>query len=136
MWLPYSEEHVLNDKLKHYSIQISTPDQFIHPEDRVASSDHTWHGAAIMWHDSVSSNVVNISNTNDRFTGIRLSFRGQSVLAITAYLPTSGKDDEFLSCLSELSNFIVENDIDADTILIGTDSNCSSNSVSIMTCSK
>ena len=123
--MPYSEEHILNDKFQHYSVQIATPDQFIHPEDRIARSDHTWHGAAIMWHESLNSNVVNISNTNDRFTGIKLNFRGESILAISAYLPTSGKDDDFLCCMDELSNFLLENCADTDTILIGTDSNCS-----------
>ena len=115
----------MNTKFENYSIQISTPDQFTPPEDRLRKSDHTWHGAAIMWHESLNSNVQNICNTHERFTGIKLNFQGQHFLAIAAYLPTSGKDDEFLDCLDQLTDFIQQNSSDGSTILIGTDSNCS-----------
>ena len=111
-----------------YSVQISTPDQFTLPEDRIACSDHTWHGAGVMWHAALDSNVLNIRNTHDRFTGIKLTYKEHSVLAISAYLPTSGKDDNFLYCLAELSNYIMDNNADVDTVLIGTDSNCSDKS--------
>ena len=40
----------MNAKFQDYCVQISTPDQFTPPEDRLRSYDHTWHGAAIMWH--------------------------------------------------------------------------------------
>ena len=118
----------MNTKFQDYCVQISTPDQFTPPEDRLSSYDHTWHGAAVMWHESLNSNIVNIKNQPDRFTGIKIKFEGQSILAISVYLPTSGKDDEFLDCLAELSLFISENNSDAGAILIGTDSNCSEKS--------
>ena len=118
----------MNNKFINYSLQISTPDQYTPPEDRLSTPDHTWHGAAIMWHESLNSNVLNITNTHDRFSGIQLTFQGQLILAISLYLPTSGQDDQFLECLGELSNFIVENSSDIGTILIGTDSNCSDKS--------
>ena len=113
---------------EHYSVQISTPDQFTPPEDRLSGADHTWHGAAIIWHESLNSSIINLSNIHARFTGIKLYFQEQPMLAISAYLPTSGRDDEFLECLSELSNFIQENTAGNDTIVIGTDSNCSDRS--------
>ena len=128
IWVPYSEEHSINNKFINYSAQISTPDQFTHPEDRLSNPDHTWHGAAILWHDSLNSNVQNISNTHERFSGIHLKCQGQHILAISLYLPTSGKDEEFLDCLAELSIFIQDNNSDIGTILIGTDSNCSEKS--------
>ena len=82
-----------------------------------------------MCHESFNSNINNVSNTHDRFTSIKLSLHGQpTILAISAYLPTSGKDDEFLACLAELSNFIVEINDENGTILISTDSNCSEKS--------
>ena len=118
----------MNAKFKDYCVQISTPDQFTLPEDKLSSYDHTWHGAAIVWHESLNSNILNINNQHDRFTGIKMNLEGQSILAISAYMPTSGKDDEYLDCLAELSLFISENNSDSGTILIGTDSNCSEKS--------
>ena len=118
----------MTEKLQEYSIQISTPDQFTPPEDRLGRSDHTWHGAAILWHGSIDPNIECIDNTHDRFTGIKLKFSGANLLAISAYLPTSGKDDDFLSCLGQLSCFITDNIVNIDTVLIGMDSNCSEKS--------
>ena len=118
----------MDSKFQDYSIQISTPDQFTPIEDRLGKADHTWHGAAIMWHESLNSEVVNISNSNDRFTGINLFSRGLPVLAISLYLPTSGRDDEFLDCRNKLSIFIQENSTGEGITLIGTDSNCSEKS--------
>ena len=107
IWVPYSAEKSMTEKLQEYSIQISTPDQFTPPEDRLGRSDHTWHGAAILWHGSIDPNIECIDNTHDRFTGIKLKFSGANLLAISAYLPTSGKDDDFLSCLGQLSSQII-----------------------------
>ena len=118
----------MNTKYQDYCIQISTPDQFTYSEDRLSSNNHTWHGAAVMWHASLNSNVLNICNTHDRFTGINMKFDEHSILAISAYLPTCGKDDEFLDCLAELSIFILQNKSETGTVLIGTDSNCSEKS--------
>ena len=130
LWVPYCEEGNLNSMLQEYSIQISTPDQFIPIEDRMSSTAHTWHGAGILWHESVNSSVHQLSNTHERFTGIRMSFTDLEILVISAYLPTSGRDDDFLDSIEELSNFIVENISEKDTILIGADFNCSDKSSS------
>ena len=118
----------MDSKFQDYSVQISTPDQFTPTEDRLSNIEHTWHGAAVMWHESLNSSVSSVANTHDRFTGIKVNSQGQSILAISAYLPTSGKDDDFLDCLSELSLFILENNEAEGGILIGTDSNCSEKS--------
>ena len=123
-----SEESNLNSKFQDYSIRISTPDEFTPVEDSLGLNSHTWHGAGIMLHDSVHSDVILLENTSDRFTGIRLNTRGQPILAISAYLPTSGKDDQFADCIAELSTYILENMKVNDLVLIGTDSNCSEKS--------
>ena len=131
LWVPYTEERNMNNQFLEYSVQISTPDQFIPAEDRLSSGDHTWHGAALFWHSSLDYLVTTIANTNDRFTGLKLNSSPQPILAISLYLPTSGKDDEFLGCLAELSLFIVENCVETGTVvLIGTDANCSDRSSS------
>ena len=118
----------MSNKFQDYSVQISTPDQYTPIEDSLGSSNHTWHGAGIMWHVSLNSDVIHLKNTSDRFTGIRLNTRGQPILAISAYLPTSGKDEEFSNCLDELSAYIGENMEKSDVVLIGMDSNCSEKS--------
>ena len=118
----------MNEQFSNYSVQISTPDQFTYPEDKLGSPDHTWHGVAVMWHDSLNSNVNSIANCHDRFTGIKVNLQGHSILAISLYLPTSGKDDQFLTCLAELSIYIRENTFDTKAVVIGTDSDCSEKS--------
>ena len=123
IWVPYCEESALSSKIKDYTAQISTPDQFIPTEDMLNSVSHTWHGAAIMWHSSLNSNVSNLKNVHDRFTGVKISLPDRTLLAISAYLPTSGKDDEYLDCVAILSNFIMDNC--CDIVLIGGDFNCS-----------
>ena len=85
-----------------YSIQISTPDMFIPPEDKLGSSDHAWHGAAIMWHASLNPSISTLSTSNARFIGVKLNLQNQKFLVISVYFPTSGKDDEFLECLGFL----------------------------------
>ena len=130
IWVSYHAEASLNSIMQDYSIQISTPDQYIPVEDKLSNNDHTWHGAAVLWHDSLNSHIINLKNTHERFTAIKLNLSGQPVLAVSAYLPTAGKDDEFLECIAELSNFIHENTARNVTVLIGTDCNCSEKSSS------
>ena len=89
-------------------MQISTPDMFTPPEDLLNSSDHIWHGAAIMWHTSLNSHITNLKTKNTRFTSIRISVQDQKLVAISVYFPTSGKDDEFVDCTVELINFVNE----------------------------
>ena len=125
IWTPYSSELSMNQQLQNYCIQISTPDQFIPAEDTLRNMDHIWHGAAIMWHDSISTDVTHIRNTHERITSIKLCLGGQNVLAISVYLPTSGLDDEFLDCLAALSDIIADNTEEKDTVIVGADSNCS-----------
>ena len=43
-------------------------------------------------------------------------------------MPTSGKDEEFNSCLDDLVSFLCEYKMLNDMVIIGMDSNCSDNS--------
>ena len=63
-----------------------------------------------------------------RFAGIKIQTSSSTILAISLYLPTSGQDEEFLDCISSLSNYILENTDSRDEVLIGTDTNCSEKS--------
>ena len=98
----------MNKMFPDYSIQISTPDMFTPPEDKLGSSDHTWHGSAVMWHASLNSNVTSIKTTHARFTGIKLKTQNLKFIIISVYFPTSGKDDEYLECVSDLTNYVTE----------------------------
>ena len=111
-----------------YSILISTPDMFTPPEDLLCSTDHAWHGTAIMWHSSISPHVTNLKTNNDRITLIRINYNNLCFLAISVYCPTSGKDFEYLQCISDLSNLINENRTENEYLLLGLDSNCSEKS--------
>ena len=112
IWTPYHQECLVNSKYPSYSAQISTPDQFLDPEDRLSIPDHTWHGVAALWDDSLASSVIHVANTNARFTGIKVKLSEVSILAISLYLPTAGKDEEFIECLAELSSYISDNSTD------------------------
>ena len=102
-----------------YSIQISTPDMSTPPEDTLSRADQVWHGVAILWHTSLDSNLKCLKTSNSRFTSVRISAGDHDFLAISAYFPTSGKDDEYLECVSDIENFVRENKRDNEVILIG-----------------
>ena len=130
LWVPYSQEDYLNSLFTDYTVQIATPDQFTPTEDRLSSHDHTWHGVALLWHESLNSEIISIKNTHHRFTGVKLNLKGIIIIAMSAYLPTSGKDDEYTDCLGEMSTYIMENNTDKGSVLIGGDFNCSEKSSS------
>ena len=128
IWAPYCQEFALNQIYPDYSILIATPDMFTPPEDLLGRTDHTWHGAAIMWHTSLDANVRCLKTTNHRFAGLRINTKGQQFLAVSVYFPTAGKDEEYLECVSDLTNFVLVHKKENDVVLIGTDSNCSEKS--------
>ena len=102
---------------------------FMNPEDKLNRPEHNWHGSAIAWHHTLDTITENTPSVNERFSGVKLNFSNCKILAISVYFPTCGKDDEFLECIANLSNYIAENQHDRE-ILIGTDSNCSEKSSS------
>ena len=130
IWAPYSLEASMDKMYPDYSIQISTPDMFTPPEDLLTSTGHTWHGSAIMWHASLDPYIYSLKTTNARFTSVRFVIQDKTFLAVSIYFPTGGKDDEYLECVSDLTNFVHDKLKVNEVILIGTDSNCSEKSSS------
>ena len=128
LWLSCHDESRMCDYIPDYNFQIATPDLFNHPEDKIGQPDHNWHGAGIAWHHSLKSYVVPVNNVNEGFTGIRIKMESKTLFVISVYFPTRGKDDQFLECISCLSNFITSNTVAGDVIIVGCDSNCSENS--------
>ena len=84
---------------------------FSHPEDIIGSQGHTWHGFALGWHDDLGDKAVPLESSHDRFAAVRITLHSRTLLAISLYAPTSGKDDDFLECFSHLSNFLNETNV-------------------------
>ena len=100
----------------------------VHNEDKIQNPGPVWHGVAIGWHDSISSLVTPLESSCDRFCGIRISTGNMSLLLVSLYAPTHGKDDDFLECMDFLSQFLLINLSETDKLVIGADSNCSEKS--------
>ena len=49
IWMPYHGEKEMNEAFPEFTFQISTPDMFMKPKDRIIKPDHCWHGSAIGW---------------------------------------------------------------------------------------
>ena len=98
---------------------------FIPNEDKILTSGHVWHGVAVGWHNDLISSVTQLHSNHERFTGIKLSSSNVSILFVSLYAPTYGKDDEFLECMAHLSEFLLLNISENDSIIIGADTNCS-----------
>ena len=69
-----------------------------------------------------------ISVISDRFCGILYSDKSISLLSYTAYLPTSGRDEEFMEVLAQLSADITQHMQDNIAVIIGADTNQSQKS--------
>ena len=130
IWLPYSEQRTLNNYHPDYSFKISTPDMFDHPEDLLGKPSHVWHGVAIGWRNDVGSSITPLESHNDRISGLKISLSNNSLLLLSFYAPTSGKDDDFLESISNLVDYLQRNSSPGDQIIIGADSNCSDKSSS------
>ena len=91
-----------------------------------------WHGTAIGWHSSADSKITKIPVVSERFCGVVYQEAKTKLVAYTAYLPTSGRDDEFLETISQLTIDLLTNIEDRSrcAILIGLDSNQSEKSSS------
>ena len=100
---------------------------FTPAEDLVLQSGPVWHGTALGWKKSADKLITKLPIISDRFCGVNYVDKGVGIdmIAFTAYLPTSGKDEEFLEILSMLSFDIAQHKTDDSIILIGTDSNVS-----------
>ena len=128
IWLPYHEATLLKLYLPSYNFKISTPDMFSSNEDKILKPGQVWHGVAVGWQDDVHADFEYIPSNNTRFVGIRIALKTGRILSISLYAPTSGKDDDFLECITDLTEYILSNISAGDRVLIGTDSNCSTKS--------
>ena len=101
VWLAHHEEEVLNKDFPNYNFKIATPDMFDHSEDKINCPGQVWHGAAIAWHNDLHSFVTPLISTHERFAAVLIRVSSlTSILAISLYAPTSGKDDDFLECIN------------------------------------
>ena len=129
MWLGHSEQDILHEDFPNYNFSVSTPDMFLNSEDIIQGPNHTWHGAAIAWHNDLHSSVAVLQSSHDRFAAVLLNLSNNSkILIVSLYAPTSGKDDDFLECLNYLEEFLITHTPGTGSVLIGADSNCSGKS--------
>ena len=87
-----------------------------------------WHGSGIGWDNALNSFVTQLTSNYERFSGIKICSAESTLVLVSLYAPTHGKDDDFLDCMSHLTEFLLENISSNDAIIIGADSNCSSKS--------
>ena len=97
---------------------------FTPAEDKALEAGPTWHGTALGWVEEADRYITRIPVISERFCGIKYqdNVTNTFILAYTAYLPTSGHDNEFLDTLSQLSYDIQTNCDEKYCILIGLDS--------------
>ena len=130
IWLAHHDQSKLCRDFPEYNFHVATPDMFIQNEDKIQNPQYAWHGATVAWHRDINHLVSTLPVTYERFSGIAIKFSESfTIVAISLYAPTSGKDDEFHECLDYLSDFITSNALPTSChVVIGTDSNCSEKS--------
>ena len=128
IWLPFHEQSTLSSLHPEYSFTISTPDMFQQPEDVLQKAGHVWHGVAVGWRRDLAASICSLESTCDRLSGVRLSLQQRSLLLLSYYAPTAGKDDDYLDSICNLSDFLQQHTSPGDGIIIGADYNCSSKS--------
>ena len=123
--MPYYEQNVIDTFHPDYCFAIATPDMLHFPEDHLVNSRHVWHGVAIGWSKELSDSVENIESTTDRIVGVRMQIARGSLLLISFYAPTAGRDEEFLEAISSLTEYLERNVSAEEQVIIGADANCS-----------
>ena len=126
--MPYSEQTVVDSLHPDFTFKIATPDMLQFPEDLLTTSGPVWHGVAIGWSKDISANIIPIESTSHRIVGVRMMLAEESLLFLSFYAPTAGKDDEFLESISNLTEFIMKNITPGEKVIIGADANCSTKS--------
>ena len=128
-WLPsQAADTKFESDFRDYKFISTSSDLFVSPEDILKTKGPTWHGTALAWHNSVTNYVTKLPLVSSRFCGIRLFKDNIDILAFTVYLPTSGKDQEYLEEIDLLSHNIQEHCSASSLILIGIDANVSEKS--------
>ena len=123
-WLPHYEasDKFTND-FSGFNFLVTSSDIFTPAEDKMVESGPTWHGTALGWNQNIDKHISRLPVISERFCGLKYSDNLTNILAYTAYLPTSGKDEEFLEVLSQLSFDLKSHITENCAILIGLDSN-------------
>ena len=127
-WLSYHETHILCHEFRGYNFLTTASDMFVDPENLIINPEYTWHGTALGWSFEVDKFVTKLPIISDRFCGILVEKGHSKALFYSLYLPTSGKDEEFLEILSLLSADISLHRTVNHSIIIGADTNQSSKS--------
>ena len=127
-WLPYSDQHSMNNIHEDYSFQVASSDMFEHAEDKISSPAHVWHGVAIGWRRDTSFIIQPLQSAHERIAGIKVNLAKNSLILLSLYAPTSGQDENFLETISYLAEFVRVNCSQGDKIIIGADTNCSTKS--------
>ena len=130
IWLPDHESVKISDDFQDYNFLTTSADMFTATEDLILQSGPVWHGTALGWQKSIEKSITKFDVISDRFCGVRYNDANTntSVIAYTAYLPTSGQDEEFFEILALLKCDIIQNNNENSVIIIGTDSNVSNKS--------
>ena len=128
--MPDHESKSISKDFVDYDFLTTSSDMFTATEDLLLQSGPVWHGTALGWRKTATKHVTKLPVISDRFCGVKYvdSNLDSSIIAYTAYLPTSGQDDQFLEILSLLKYDIEQNNTENCIVMIGTDSNVSSKS--------
>ena len=128
-WLPYSEvDTKLISDFPGYNFLSTASDMFIPAEELMLTSGTAWQGTTIGWSIDIDKFVTKLPVISDRFCGISYSDSRTFLLSYTAYLPTSGQDEEFLEVLAQLSADITQHRQNNVAVIIGADTNQSKKS--------
>ena len=111
-----------------YEFLTTCNDSFLSPEEIILQQGPVWHGTALGWYSSISSNITKFPVISTRFCGVKIKYSDLVIIAYTAYLPTSGQDDLFIEVLDLLDHDITEHNEKDSIIIIGADANTSEKS--------
>ena len=106
----------------------TSSDMFTPPEELMLTPGTAWQGTTIGWSIDIDSFVKKLPIISDRFCGIYYSDISSNILSYTAYLPTSGQDEDFLEVLDQLSSDITQHLQNNVAVIIGADTNQSNKS--------
>ena len=128
IWLPHFEHRNLSNLFPEYSFTISTPDMLQNPEDLMVKPSHVWHSVAVGWRKDIGHCVSMLESTCDRLSGVKITLKDKSLILLSYYAPTAGKDDEFLESICDTSDFLHQHLSPGDQVIMGADCNCSDKS--------
>ena len=87
LWLPYSDQNLLQSCLPDYLFNISTPDMFENPEDALGKPAHIWHGVGIGWRKDINASIKVLDSTCDRIAAIKIELNEKSLLLLSKIRP-------------------------------------------------